>query len=900
MSRISFALNNLWRRRRAFWVIAFLALLILALYWRAASLQGVFFFGDIFRLHYPERVAFLRELSKGHWPLWTPDMLAGYPLLAEGQFAPLYPANWVLHLLLPVDAALNYFVILHYILAGAGMYALARRFDLGRFAALLSAAVYMLSGFMTARLNHLNILAVAAWLPTLLLCTRAALQAPSRAALICLASTLAMTFLAGHPQMALLSVLLALGMALWYVLAERVRPLSGASFWALVGGLALGAGLAAAQLLPSLELALHSQRAGGLDAEFFASFSLHPAYLLLLVSPFLLGDPYPKLSVELIGYVGILPLLLAAAALGFKRKRQVWFFGLLALLSLVLALGHWNPLYALLLRVPLFNWFRVPARFLLWFTLALALLAGWGAQAIAERLADSGRGRLWAWAAAWAALLGALALSDGLKAAEWLRFWRYWPLALALLAGIIGLYAWRGRLRRSLFEGLVLFLVVADLGAFAAVYRLSYNASMPRQEFLASPRVLDFLRADPGLYRVYTHEEITPVLSVMRESLYPNIGLLHGAPSVNGYLPLIPQAWGDFTAQMTADKLNLLGVRYFLIPQVLPVDEASEFYDLEDPFAPTLAGRTVSFAPLTACSLVVESYVSHAADRADGELAATVVLTTSNGATFSFPLRLGLETAEWAYERSDVRAQIKHALPPVARVFPARSGFPAEDHSGYVYRAEFELPAATEIRALRVEPALPRAFVRIERVLLRDADGRQHLLAHLIGESEHALVYRSEDVAVYRNQDALPRAFLAKGGALGLPGEALSTHQLALDGERASAAYGGEARDRAEIVAYKAGRVLIEASLPGDGFLILTDLDYPGWQASVDGQSAPIWLADGVFRAVPLSAGAHTVEFAYRPLSWRIGVGISLLSLVICFIIAVGMRRRAINQETGK
>ena len=61
-------------------------------------------------------------------------MLAGYPLLAEGQFAPLYSGQLDSAPALPVEAALNYFVILHYILAGAGMYALARRFDLGRFA----------------------------------------------------------------------------------------------------------------------------------------------------------------------------------------------------------------------------------------------------------------------------------------------------------------------------------------------------------------------------------------------------------------------------------------------------------------------------------------------------------------------------------------------------------------------------------------------------------------------------------------------------------------------------------------------------------------------------------------------------------------------------------------------
>ena len=223
-----------------------------------------------------------------------------------------------------------------------------------------------------------------------------------------------------------------------------------------------------------------------------------------------------------------------------------------------------------------------------------------------------------------------------------------------------------------------------------------------------------------------------------------------------------------------------------------------------------------------------------------------------------------------------MRAQIKHALPEVARTFPARSGFPAEDHSGYVYRAEFALPAAMTIQDLRVQPALPKAFVRIERVLLRDAQGREHLLAHLIGEPEHALVYRSEDAAIYRNQDALSRAFLAHSDASGMGGT-LSTHQIALDDERVSVVYGDEAQDRAEIIVYEAGRVVIDASSPRDGFLLLTDLDYPGWRASVDGQAAPLWRADGVFRAVRLSAGAHTVEFVYQPRSWRVGVSISLL-----------------------
>ena len=68
-----------------------LCLLLGALFWRALLWQGVFYVGDLLRLHYPERIAFVRALAQGQLPLWTPDTLAGYPLLAEGNSAPSTP-----------------------------------------------------------------------------------------------------------------------------------------------------------------------------------------------------------------------------------------------------------------------------------------------------------------------------------------------------------------------------------------------------------------------------------------------------------------------------------------------------------------------------------------------------------------------------------------------------------------------------------------------------------------------------------------------------------------------------------------------------------------------------------------------------------------------------------------
>jgi hypothetical protein len=167
--------------------------------------------------------------------------------------------------------------------------------------------------------------------------------------------------LAGHAQMTLLAWVPTLGYALWRgwpargeagggSVARRLGP--ALRRWAACGGaLALAALLAAPQLLPLLELSLLSQRAGGLEGAFFTSYSFHPLLLATYVSPFIRGNPYPEGSVELMGYAGLLPLVLSGMALwrwvhlGHGRGRHVETF-LLALgrPGVFLALGRWNPL----------------------------------------------------------------------------------------------------------------------------------------------------------------------------------------------------------------------------------------------------------------------------------------------------------------------------------------------------------------------------------------------------------------------------------------------------------------------------------------------------------------------------------------------------------------------------
>jgi MFS family permease len=90
-------------------------------------------------------------------------------------------------------------------------------------------------------------------------------------------------------------------------------------------------------------------------------------------------------------------------------------------------------------------------------------------------------------------------------------------------------------------------------------------------------------------------------------------------------------------------------------------------------------------------------------------------------------------------------------------------------------------------------------------------------------------------------------------------------------------------RSRAEIVSQNANSVEISVRADEPVVLVLADLYFPGWEAVLDNQPVPVYAANYIFRAVVVpAAGVHTVQFHYRPRSFSLGVGISLLALCVC------------------
>lgn len=762
-----------------------------ALFWGTPLLQFVPWW------HYAWQV-----LRGGHLPLWNPLVGMGAPLLANYQSGLFYPPNWLYFALAELGGlpALAWgqapLVAAHLAWAGLGMARLARRVGLGLLAQTISGLAFGLCGYLVARAGFLSITATVAWLPWVLLTAQLLATAgrPARS----LAGTglcVGMLLLAGHAQTAWYILLLA-GLWVGFWAGEQARPGPGAATrpafgravlrgWlrlALAG--ALGAGLAAVQILPTAEYLLQSSRAAAVDYEQAMTYSFWPWRLLTLLAPGLFGSPasgdywgYANYWEDAI-YVGLLPLLLAVgAALGLRKNEpgslRRLIIVLLALLpvTLLLALGKNTPIFPWLYHnVPTFALFQAPARYLIWAEFSLALLAGLGLEAwqrpdgralrrtrqatMAALGITLGAGLTWA-------LMGRVSPTF-IRATALAGVWFLAASLLRLLAPGARARAAAGRnpARPGWWAWAVGLLVAADLlvagwglnpGAALDLYRRSSSVAehpaLPAGQRLYLPpndeRVLKFER-----FLRFKTFHIDEDWHNQRAVLLPNTNLLepveHAIPSANNFDPLLVGRYVTWMEALAAappefQPLLLTRMGVGLVERVSPDEPAG-----------------VSFTPLAGSNRW--RWVACARSAADGDEA----------------LRLVLDP------QTDPQREVILEGEPAA----ALSGCPAEP-----------VPSVPAAQPARLDP------------------------------------------------QAEP---------------------------------------------WSPNRLSVRVQTPAAGWMVLSDVWYPGWRAQVNGEPVAIYRADYLFRAVPLAAGESTVEFVYQPLSFWAGLGLSLAALLA--LLAIGWK----------
>ena len=90
-------------------------------------------------------------------------------------------------------------------------------------------------------------------------------------------------------------------------------------------------------------------------------------------------------------------------------------------------------------------------------------------------------------------------------------------------------------------------------------------------------------------------------------------------------------------------------------------------------------------------------------------------------------------------------------------------------------------------------------------------------------------------------------------------------------------------------------QIALQVTSPADGWLVLHDLYYPGWQATVDGVSRAIYPADSLFRGIAIEKGQHLVEYVYKPASFRYGAISSLVGWGLIGLLALSSMKKRIN-----
>ncbi|MFH1245006.1 MAG: YfhO family protein [Candidatus Omnitrophota bacterium] len=163
------------------------------------------------------------------------------------------------------------------------------------------------------------------------------------------------------------------------------------------------------------------------------------------------------------------------------------------------------------------------------------------------------------------------------------------------------------------------------------------------------------------------------------------------------------------------------------------------------------------------------------------------------------------------------------------------------------------------------------------------------------------LVYYDAAIKIYKNPQSFPRAYMAC-----LP-IAAKDFQEAQDLMRTKdlkntvileepppewyAPAGAVSPQSVHIDKYLPQQVKISADLNSDGILVLTDTFYPGWHAYIDNQEEKIYRVNGLARGIFIKKGKHNIVFTYSPCSFKIGVLISSVSLLICLAMIFTRKR---------
>ena len=723
------------------------------------------------------------------------------------------------------------------------------------------------------------------------------------------------------------------------------------------GALLFAAGIAAFQLFEVLRVARRSIRSA-LPYEVFSegSFTLREAVLSLGAPIYHYVDSATYLTP--LAFVLALVAILAAFRRQINDER-VWFWLSAAVVAWLLLLGSNTPLNGLVYQIPVINGFRVPSRHTFEWTLAISVLAavGWDVveqyfRRLRERAAITNYKSIAALsllaAAAivgvlfWRALVQASEQNPLIKNGLPERSYWSWKIVFTVLVLAAAFFSFLLAQQRTRVICLTLVIGLSCFVEANATVSCWWAGllSLPAERFHVVSKTTRYLQQfPPEQNRVYSRAGLfTEEFTTEPRLEAPNLTMLHNLQNVAGMEPLIlerySRALGNVGADSVTGRTGMLHKHDLLLSQshVLDILNTTHTVTYAGPLGiyedvttdhdgiqlsvgelniSVLPGQSVDFSnrQKPGDELALVTSLSNSVAEPDDKPIARVRFFTNDGRTIDRDLLPGSHTAEWAHERPDIRPLIKHRL---ATVFDGRPGDAENTFAAYRYWARLKLDRPEHIDSVQITNLSQTATISVWKLSLLNSQDRQSSPLWLAPSPAWTMVYEDRGVEVLKNSRALPRAWLVTQanavdgeealrrirGESAEPFDPRETVLLEVRPEELPQLLGGkiDASSEARLTGYQPLQLTIETSAPTATVLVVSEIFYPGWKATIDGQPAPIMSADYLLRGIALPAGKHKVEMHYSLPSGYSGVLISIVSLASLIFLGIYEKRKKHRQ----
>lgn len=502
---------------------------------------------DVIRQMYPWKTLAADLLRQGQWPLWNPFNFSGTPLLANVQSSVFFPGT-VLFLILPYLPAWLAHVVLLPLLFSLFVYFYLRSLKLSNWGAIFGAIATSNISYLTVWAEQVVVIQSALFLPL-------ALWAIEKKRSWLVPIFLALSIFGGHPQTIVYVFLITLG----YMFYRRISVAT----IALVVLLSLG--LAAIQLLPSLELYWYSAREAASSQVLFFASSLPWQNLVTLLIPDIFGNPATNNFVgrdygNFQAYFGIVALLLMlVAVIKVFKNRSVRFYLALAVFGLIFSLPPFAFIFSYL-KIPILS-SGYPSRMIFIFQFGAAILSAFGLDFLLNAKNSLNK-------KTWIAITAPTLIAFGLIVL--IVFHKINLPATRNYLLLIGL-VWAGTVLAIKFARLRLLLLAIAVFEYAYFFN-KYQPFAPGKFVFPPHPVFSFLQDHGGQDRFFGFD---------RAYIDSNFATFYRVYSPEGYDPLYIKRYGELLANdgqlsrsdawiSTKDTayrdriMDLLGVRYII------------------------------------------------------------------------------------------------------------------------------------------------------------------------------------------------------------------------------------------------------------------------------------------------------------------------------------------------